>query len=58
MSDFINETKLASDVMNAVDNNLKGEARRMFVDSYKLAQDPIVKFIKELTEILNKRFSN
>lgn len=58
MSELLNENKLATDVMNAVDANLKGEAKRIYVDSYKLAQEPIIKFIKELTELLEKRFSN
>lgn len=56
MSDFINENKLATDVMNAVDENLKGEARRIYTDSYNIAKEPIVKFIKELVELLDKRF--
>lgn len=58
MSELLNENKLATDVMNAVDENLRGEARRMYIDSYTLAKEPIVKFIKELTELLEKRFQN
>ena len=58
MSDFINQDKLAVEVMNAIDNCLKGEARRIYIDSYEVASPLVVEFVKKLGEALNNRFQN
>lgn len=49
---------MAADVTHAIDDNLRGEARRMYIDAHTEAKDLVVKFIEDLDAILEKRFSN
>lgn len=58
MSDNLNRIKLAADITHAIDDNLRGEARRMYIDAHSEAKDLVVEFIEKLTAKLEKRFSN
>lgn len=58
MSDLINKHQLSEDIVKAIDKNLKGEARRMYIDSHSISKDLIVDFIEALAAKLDKRFSN
>jgi hypothetical protein len=58
MSEFLNTTQLAADVTHAIDDNLKGPARRNYIDAHTEAKNLIVKFIEDLAAKLDKRFSN
>ncbi len=58
MSDFINKTSLAEDVYKAIDRNLKGKARRIYIDSYAVTQELVIEFTKAVEAALQKRFNN
>lgn len=58
MNTFLNKTQMAADITHAIDDNLRGEARRMYIDAHTEAKDLVVKFIEDLDAILEKRFSN
>lgn len=58
MSEFINRNNLAADITKAIDDNLKNEARRMYIDAHAEIKDLVVDFIEQVTAKLEKRFSN
>ena len=58
MSDLLNKHQLSEDIVKAIDKNLKGEARRMYIDSHAVSKDLIVNFIESLAAALEKRFVN
>jgi recombinational DNA repair protein RecR len=58
MSDLLNKKTLSAEILLAIDKNLKGEAARIYIDSYTIAQDLIVDFVEQLEAGLKKRFEN